>query len=55
MFIYVVICLMYNCVWSARVVGRDLLTCSLLCSEDGGWFPKDNMFSFQTASTTMQA
>ncbi|KAG7272873.1 hypothetical protein CRUP_029313, partial [Coryphaenoides rupestris] len=24
-------------------------------AEDGGWFPKDNMFSFQTATTTMQA
>lgn len=26
-----------------------------LIAEDTNWFPKENMFSFQTATTTMQA
>lgn len=26
-----------------------------LSAEDNNWFPKENMFSFQTATTTMQA
>lgn len=32
-----------------------ILTFFSLIAEDTNWFPKENMFSFQTATTTMQA
>uniref|UniRef100_A0AAZ3QL68 Uncharacterized protein n=1 Tax=Oncorhynchus tshawytscha TaxID=74940 RepID=A0AAZ3QL68_ONCTS len=36
------------------IVAIKLLKTYTLC-EDNNWYPKENMFSFQTASTTMQA